>query len=218
MGKVAWQLSLELRKVSGDHGDVESGKNRLLGLAIEQETECGVKPTLWRIPPRNHSFVCLFAHRYMMTALATCFADHHFEFEWIAVADLVDLDHSGLRHYRFVCRASCRLDRRTTLPRQVESGSPSVVPPALHHRVMSGSRLRAISKSQATRAAKAQSRCRSSMSCMLDNHTDCVTHSWQREPKCQIRAELYRLVWWARFLPLTFSNTRRPTISFACLE
>src|SRR5262249_39179088 len=122
MGKVAWQLSLELRKVSGDHGDVESGKNRLLGLAIEQETECGVKPTLWRIPPRNHSFVCLFAHRYMMTALATCFADHHFEFEWIAVADLVDLDHSGLRHCRFVCRASCRLDRRTTLPRQVESG------------------------------------------------------------------------------------------------
>jgi hypothetical protein len=47
----------------------------------------------------------------MMTALATCFADHHFEFEWIAVADLVDLDHSGLRHYRFVCRASCRLDK-----------------------------------------------------------------------------------------------------------
>src|SRR5262249_43078083 len=74
----------------------------------------------------------------------------HFEFEWIAVADLVDLDHSGLRHYRFVYRASCRLDRRTTLPRQVESGSPSVVPPALHHRVMSGS-LQAISKSQATR-------------------------------------------------------------------
>src|SRR6516162_3734691 len=119
---MAWQLSLELRKVSGDHGDVEPAKNRLLGLAIEQEMECGVKPTLWRIPPRNHSFVCLFAHRYMMTALATCFADHHFEFEWIAVADLVDLDHSDLRHYRFVCRASCRLDRRTTLPRQVESG------------------------------------------------------------------------------------------------
>src|SRR5262249_37481637 len=117
----------------------------------EQETECGIKPTLWRIPPRNHSFVCLFAHRYKMTALATCFADHHFEFEWIAVADLVDLDHSGLRHYRFVCRASCRLGKRTTLPLQVESGAPSVVPPALHHRVMSGSRLQAISKSQATR-------------------------------------------------------------------
>ena len=41
---------------------------------------------------------------------------------------------------------------------------------------------------------------------------------WQRELKCQIRAELYRLVQWARFLPLTFSKTRRPTISFACLE
>ena len=54
--------------------------------------------------------VAVLAHRYMMTALATCFADHHFEFEWIAVADLVDLDHLGLRHYRFVCRASCRLD------------------------------------------------------------------------------------------------------------
>src|SRR5215472_6944247 len=37
--------------------------------------------------------VAVLAHRYMMTALATCFADHHFEFEWIAVADLVDLDH-----------------------------------------------------------------------------------------------------------------------------
>ena len=41
---------------------------------------------------------------------------------------------------------------------------------------------------------------------------------WQRELKCQIRAELYRLVQWARFLPLRFSKTRRPTISFACLE
>src|SRR5262249_54692639 len=97
MGKVAWQLSLELRKVSGDHGDVEPAKDRLLGLAIEQETECGVKPALWRISPRHHSFVCLFAHRYMMTALPTCFPDHHFDFERIAVADLVDLDHSGLR-------------------------------------------------------------------------------------------------------------------------
>src|SRR5262249_24027846 len=121
--------SMELGKVSGDHGDVEPAKDRLLGLAIEQETECGVKPALWRIPPRNHSFVCLFAHRYMMTALATCFADHHFEFEWIAVADLVDLDHLGLHHYRFVCRASYRLDKAHDLARQVESGSSSVVPP-----------------------------------------------------------------------------------------
>src|SRR5262249_21321983 len=127
--------SMELGKVSGDHGDVESGKNRLLGLAIEQETECGVKPTLWRIPPRNHSFVCLFAHRYMMTALATCFADHHFEFEWIAVADLVNLDHSGLRHYRFVCRAHlaawtgarpCR--GRLNLTGQVRSHRRSLAP------------------------------------------------------------------------------------------
>src|SRR6516162_1053402 len=131
---MAWQLSLELRKVSGDHGDVEPAKNRLLGLAIEKETECGVKPALWRMPPRHHSFVCLFAHRYMMTALATCFADYHFEFEWIAVADLVDLDHSGLRHHRFVCRASCRLDKAHDLAGHVESGSSSVVPPALHHR------------------------------------------------------------------------------------
>src|SRR5262249_10218812 len=149
MGKVAWQLSLELRKVSGDHGDVEPAKNRLLGLAIEQETECGVKPTLWRIPPRNHSFVCLFAHRYVMTALATCFADHHFEFEWIAVADLVDLDHSGLRHYRFVCRASCRLDRRTTLPRQVESGlvkcSPTSAPSSRGVRVKSSGNIQVAS-------------------------------------------------------------------------
>src|SRR6516162_8597123 len=138
---MAWQLSLELRKVSGDHGDVEPAKNRLLGLAIEQETECGVKPALWRIPPRNHSFVCLFAHRYMMTAFAACFADHHFEFEWIAVADLVDLDHSALR--RIVGSSAAHLaawTRRTTLPRQVESDSSSVVPPALHHRVMSESR------------------------------------------------------------------------------
>jgi hypothetical protein len=53
----------------------------------------------------------------MMTALATCFADHHFEFEWIAVADLVDLDHSGLRHYRFVCRASLALRSDAIAPR-----------------------------------------------------------------------------------------------------
>jgi hypothetical protein len=53
----------------------------------------------------------------MMTALATCFADHHFEFEWITVADLVDLDHSGLRHYRFVCRASYRQDKAHDLAR-----------------------------------------------------------------------------------------------------
>jgi hypothetical protein len=39
LSEIAWQLALELRKVMGDHSDVEMPQDRLLGFAIKQKLE-----------------------------------------------------------------------------------------------------------------------------------------------------------------------------------
>jgi hypothetical protein len=92
--EVAWQLALELWKVTGDHSDVETPQDRLLGLAIKQELERRLDAMLWRVRAHRQSFASVSRHRDVMVSLAVSQADHDLEFEWIAFAGSLDLDHS----------------------------------------------------------------------------------------------------------------------------
>src|SRR5262249_15803876 len=101
LGEVARQLALELRKVMGDHGDVEMPQNRLLGLAIKQELECRLDATFRRVSACRQSLASVSRHRHMMASLAASDTHDDFEFESIAFAALLDLDHPApFRHVR----------------------------------------------------------------------------------------------------------------------
>ena len=92
--EVAWQLALELGKVTGDHGDVETPQDRLLGLAIKQELKRSLDAMLRRMHSHRQSFASFSCHRDVMASLARSHTDHDLEFEWIAFAGSLDLDHS----------------------------------------------------------------------------------------------------------------------------
>ena len=92
--EVVWELALELGKVTGDHRDVETPQDRLLGLAIKQELERSLDATLRRMRARRQSLASVSRHRHMMASLAVSHADNDLEFEWIAFASSLDLDHS----------------------------------------------------------------------------------------------------------------------------
>jgi hypothetical protein len=89
-----WQLALELGKVTGDHGDVEMPQDRLLGLAIQQELKRRLDATLRRVRACRQSLARVSRHRHMMASLAVSHTDDDLEFEWIAFAGSLDLDHS----------------------------------------------------------------------------------------------------------------------------
>src|SRR5262249_22518010 len=91
--QVAWQLALEFRKITGDHSDVETPKDRLLGLAIKQELERRLDATLRRVRTHRQSFASRSCHRDVMTRLAVSDTEDDVEFEWIAFAGSLDLDH-----------------------------------------------------------------------------------------------------------------------------
>src|SRR6266540_3952273 len=57
------QLALELGKVARDHGDVEASEDRLLGLAIEQETEGCLEAPLRRMLAGGEPRARLARHR-----------------------------------------------------------------------------------------------------------------------------------------------------------
>ena len=84
----------------GDHGDVEMPQNRFLGFAIKQELERRLDATLWRVRACRQSLASVSRHRHMMASLAVSHPDHNLEFEWIAFADSLDLDHSLPSSYR----------------------------------------------------------------------------------------------------------------------
>ena len=92
--EVAWQLALELGKVTGDHSDVETPQDRLLGLAIKQELKRSLDAMLRRMHSHRQSFASVSCHRDVMASLARSHTDHDLEFEWIAFAGSLDLDHS----------------------------------------------------------------------------------------------------------------------------
>jgi hypothetical protein len=92
--EVAWQLALELGKITGDHSDVEAQQDRPLGLAIKQELERCRYATLRCVRARRQSFATVSCHRDVMAGFAVSRTDDDFELEWIAFAGSLDLDHS----------------------------------------------------------------------------------------------------------------------------
>ena len=73
-------------------------KNRLLWLPIEQEKESRLEATLWRMFASGQSITGRLRHRHMVTRLTRSFTDGHLEFERVAIAKTLDLNHTGLRH------------------------------------------------------------------------------------------------------------------------
>src|SRR5262249_42905261 len=91
--EVARQFALELRKVMGDPGDVEKPENRPLGFAIEQELERRLDTTYRRVSACRQSLASVSRHRHMMASLAASGTHDHLEFEWIAFAGSLDIQH-----------------------------------------------------------------------------------------------------------------------------
>src|SRR6266513_521438 len=91
--EVVWQLALELGKVTGDHSDVETPQDRLLGLPIKQDLERRLDAMLRRVRAHLQSFASVSCHRDVMASLAVSRTDDDLEFEWIAFAGSLDLDH-----------------------------------------------------------------------------------------------------------------------------
>jgi len=77
----------------GDHGDVEMPQNRLLGLAIKQELERRLDATFRRVSTCRQSLAHVSRHRHMMASLAGSDTHDDLEFEWVAFAGSLDLDH-----------------------------------------------------------------------------------------------------------------------------
>jgi hypothetical protein len=77
----------------GDYGDVETPKNRLLGLAIEQELERRLDATFRRVSACRQSLASVSRHRHMMASLAASDTYDDLEFERVAFAGSLDLDH-----------------------------------------------------------------------------------------------------------------------------
>jgi|SRR5690242_4618512 hypothetical protein len=92
--EVLSQLALELGKVTGDHSDVETPQDRLLGLPVKQELERRLDATFRRVCACRQSLASVSPHRHMMPSLAVSHTDDDLEFEWIAFAGSLDLDHS----------------------------------------------------------------------------------------------------------------------------
>ena len=80
----------------GDHGDVEMPQNRLLGFAIKQELERRLDATCRRVSARRQSLASVSRHRHMMASLAASDTYDDLEFEWIAFAGSLDLDHAAV--------------------------------------------------------------------------------------------------------------------------
>src|SRR6516165_6820862 len=94
LGEVAWQCALELGKVTGDHCDVETPQDRLLGFAIKEESESRLDATLRRVRAHRQSFASVSSHCDVMASFAISNTDDDLEFEWITFAGSLDLDHS----------------------------------------------------------------------------------------------------------------------------
>ena len=90
------QLPLEFGEVTRDHRHVEASENRLLWLAVEQETEGRLQTALGRMPAGRQPFAHFTRHRDVVTSHALSFTNDHFEIERDALANASDLDHGDL--------------------------------------------------------------------------------------------------------------------------
>src|SRR5262245_14238196 len=90
------QLLLEFWEVARDHHHIETSENRLLWLAIEQETEGRLKTALGRMFAGHQPLAHFTGDGDMVTSLARSFTNDHFETERVALANAPDLDHGDL--------------------------------------------------------------------------------------------------------------------------
>ena len=119
--EVAWQLALELGKVTGDHGDVEAPQDRSLGFSIKQELERRLDAVLGRVRAHRQPFASISRHRDVMASLAVSHTDDDLEFKWIAFAGSLDLDHSlsSPKSVQFGCRGRSILTQGPTVQRKL---------------------------------------------------------------------------------------------------
>src|SRR5262245_61709659 len=75
------QFTLEFGEVAQDHRHVEASEYRLLWLAVEQESEGCLKAALRRMVPARQTVAHFTRHRDVVTSLAPCLANDHFEIE-----------------------------------------------------------------------------------------------------------------------------------------
>src|SRR5262245_4313106 len=90
------QFTLEFGEVARDHRHVEAPEYRLLWLAVEQESEGCLKAALRRMVPARQPVAHFTRHRDVVTSLAPCLANDHFEIERATLASAPDLDHGDL--------------------------------------------------------------------------------------------------------------------------
>ena len=84
------QLPLEFGEVTRDHRHVEASENRLLWLAVEQETEGRLKTALGRMLAGRQPLAHFTRHRDAVTSYALSFTNDHFEIERDALANAPD--------------------------------------------------------------------------------------------------------------------------------
>ncbi|MCA6114645.1 hypothetical protein J6524_06890 [Bradyrhizobium sp. WSM 1738] len=125
--EVAWQLALELGKITGDHSDVETLQDRSLGLAIKQKFERCLDAALGRVRAHRQPFANISSHRDVMARLAVSRTDDDLEFEWIAFAGSLDLDHSlpPPKSVQFGCRGTSILTQGPTVQRKLQGFAAS---------------------------------------------------------------------------------------------
>src|SRR5262249_34807158 len=81
------QFTLEFGEVAQDHRRVEASEYRLLWLAVEQESEGCLKAALRRMVPARQPVAHFTRHRDVVTSLAPCLANDHFEIERATLAN-----------------------------------------------------------------------------------------------------------------------------------
>src|SRR5215510_2613369 len=104
--EIARQLALEFREIARDHRHVELSQDRLLWLAIEQETEGGLDALLVGMPAARQAPQRVARHGDVVTGLALSDAHHDVEAKRIAVGGAPDLDHGSLTAPRAAGRQS----------------------------------------------------------------------------------------------------------------
>jgi len=80
------------------HHHIEASKNRLLRLAIEQETEGRVETLFRTMLAASQSFPRRLGHRDVVAGLASPVAHDHLEIRGISLGNAQDLNHS--EHFR----------------------------------------------------------------------------------------------------------------------
>jgi len=94
--EVARQFPIEFGEIARDHRYVEMYENRLLRLAVEQETERRLETTLRRLSTDCQPVARFSRHRDVVMGLTSSFTNDHLESEGVILRNAPDLDHVDL--------------------------------------------------------------------------------------------------------------------------